>query len=437
MKKIIIIGLFTLATALAILLVILILPKHDENNGNAEVEKQLPMIQLILNRLLLTDENGEIRRYLSGIETKGLYNKPNTALLIISDYKSKSLFIIENVDNTKRFNLINVDGASGNAALFEAKEISISQGDFILVYAAGSAGLGDMEFYSLESPYELIYSVAGVIDQYHESYPIPPESIAISDLYLDDDGMARYSKIYDHNRLNPEFIDINDDGHTDIILKGIKKTVVEMASNPFSYATTIEEYYCQYIYLYDIESNEFQYSEADSIYQKLYSINDDLANSITCSDLKTVHGEWMVKLALARSDLKTSNADWRVNSAGFNAEDFNAAMMPEEFTDKYITIGPDNISFNDQIYEIVEVSLNSSQDLQQRYNINFADALPLCGGHRSSPCDDLGVEILIFTLNNGSNTMELIIDIYGNPILYVEDGFGVTDKFLLLERAEI
>ena len=170
MKKIIIIGLFSLATAIAILLLILILPKNDENN---EVEERPHMIQLILDRLFLIDENGEIRRFLSSIETKGLDNKPNTSMLIINGFYGKSLFIMENHNDAEGFNLINVYGAAGDADLFEAKEISISQGDFILVYAAGSMGLGDMEFYSLESPYELIYSVAGVIDQYHESYPIP------------------------------------------------------------------------------------------------------------------------------------------------------------------------------------------------------------------------------------------------------------------------
>lgn len=211
--------------------------------------------------------------YLEYKDFKSNYDVENKKyMLITNNYldSDKILRIVEKNSN-EEYELKTI--SSGLYDVFSANEISISQGNFISVFSVGHMGTGFFELYSIEKPYKLKYKINNfIVDRNRDLLPIPIEDINISEndkkkLLLDENGMARLSKVFEGDKLTPSFEeDINLDGHTDLVFRGIEKEFVNLIDNRI---LVISKHYCEYVYIYDENIDNFIYNKEYSMYEEL------------------------------------------------------------------------------------------------------------------------------------------------------------------------
>ena len=150
-------------------------------------------------------------------------------------------------------------GIGGLNRTFSFREITLSQGDLLEVFSAGSMGTGYLNLYKNNNTFDLAYflddTYATDINMDSRSYEELPESV------LDKQNIEKgclTSWIYANGNLNVVYNDYNNDGHTDIRLYGIKQTLV--STDTQSTEVIAEELYICY-YLYNPETDEFILNE--------------------------------------------------------------------------------------------------------------------------------------------------------------------------------
>ena len=135
----------------------------------------------------------------------------------------------------------------GGKRHFSYDIVKISQGDFIAVHSSSHAGNGDLEFASVLEPDVIKYVIPSVVDYCYEDM----RSTAIEHGLAHENITA--SAVYLGGKLHAKYIDINNDGNTDIILTGIQQIYQEQILK--------REYYVKKVYLYDVKKDDFVFSE--------------------------------------------------------------------------------------------------------------------------------------------------------------------------------
>jgi hypothetical protein len=140
-------------------------------------------------------------------------------------------------------------GASGLNRLFEYDVIDISQGEFIAAYCSSHMGSGNLELISIDNLGKSMYSIPA-IDNYFEDTEETSITHGLSKEY--GDGIYA-SKIFLNGKLSAVYEDVNDDGNTDIILKGVQ----QVYKNEGDVQILDSETFIKMVYLFDTHSNQF------------------------------------------------------------------------------------------------------------------------------------------------------------------------------------
>ena len=144
----------------------------------------------------------------------------------------------------------------GLPGLFSVREVTLSQGEFLEDFRPGRNGTGGVRFYENSEDMTLSYDVFELlIDRNAEGLYYEELPYLISDeLKAELNEGDRISWVYANGRLDAEYADFNNDGHTDMRFYGIRKTMVDKDED--SLLVVAEEFYMM-IFLFDPESNEF------------------------------------------------------------------------------------------------------------------------------------------------------------------------------------
>jgi len=150
-------------------------------------------------------------------------------------------------------------GIGGLGSVFYFREVTLSQGEFLEVFRAGSMGTGYLYLYENNESLKLAYSIDDryVIDLNMDFRSVKEASDMISNELLSKLHENEYvSQVYTNGSLNIEYDDYNSDGNTDIRLCGIRRTLVTKDESD-DVPTVIAEEICSFTYLFDEEENDF------------------------------------------------------------------------------------------------------------------------------------------------------------------------------------
>lgn len=217
------------------------------------------------------DEYGELFQEVKEselhIETKTMQEKSLHFLLYSpEDYWGAKLYQIQSEGGE----IISLDYiAEGAATYFKFDIITMSEGDFVTVYSASHMGNGYLEFINMKD----------IPDRKTCDEP-DFKFYAIDDHYEDimEQGGSVNSQVFEGAFLVPEYKDINQDGHTDIILNG---TVLKYTKNN---ETGEEEQAgtsnAHVVYLYDPAGKVFNLHQGEDLRErKPLSISDTVINN--------------------------------------------------------------------------------------------------------------------------------------------------------------
>lgn len=180
----------------------------------------------------------------------------------------------------------------GAVDYFNYELMSMSQGVFITAYSAGYMGNGNLVFIDME---KMEGRKRGAIPDY--------EFYAIDSHYeqMQFNHSPVVSSIFENGVLVPEYIDENQDGHTDILLKGIR---VEYEYDEETDMQNLKQRteVCQF-YQYEPETQSFilesgedlrekrQVSLCDSVINNHELLNDTMCSDYRVQDILQYHGE--------------------------------------------------------------------------------------------------------------------------------------------------
>ena len=173
---------------------------------------------------------------------------------VIVDYSAiqRDLYYFDDINGYTRL------GIGGHRGLFSIREVSLTQGEFIEVYAAAHNGTGRMYLYENNESVRLAYTIQGsIIDTNLNSWRQEEAVYFVSEELVAEltDG-KRISWIYANGRLNSEYSDFNSDGHTDIRFYGIRQTTITSEGDHDDIRVVLEEAYMM-LYLFDPEGDVF------------------------------------------------------------------------------------------------------------------------------------------------------------------------------------
>ena len=140
----------------------------------------------------------------------------------------------------------------GEKDLFSYSIVNLSCEDYVAVYCASQIGNGNLELFHLDGSNSNAdpITIDKVIDSHYEL----KESIDYTG------SKCASSQVYDNGKLNAEYIDVNQDGFTDIVFSGI---ILSYESNDGDIASNklIDSQNCRRTYLYNSSSKQFELSE--------------------------------------------------------------------------------------------------------------------------------------------------------------------------------
>ena len=151
-------------------------------------------------------------------------------------------------------------GIGGLKSVFSFREVSLSQGEYLEVFAAGSMGTGYFYLYKNDSTYDVAYSLEDkyVIDvnmdaiTYGELPELVSGKLDIAEGYIT-------SWVINNGRLEVEYDDYNADSHTDIRFYGIRQTIVTKDDHDAKTTVAEDIYVCTY--LFNPELDDFVFDQ--------------------------------------------------------------------------------------------------------------------------------------------------------------------------------
>lgn len=172
--------------------------------------------------------------------------------------------------------------SEGATDYFNFDVISISEGDFITVYSASHTGNGNLVLVQMDETEE---RNIGALPDY-ELYAIDSH---YEEMQLNHNPVV--SKVFDNGVLTPEYQDVNEDGHTDIVLKGVIQEYEYDEENDMQNMTQAEEV-CQ-VYEFDPENKTFTLRSGEDLREKRpFALSDtvvnnhELLNDTLCTEYK-------------------------------------------------------------------------------------------------------------------------------------------------------
>ncbi len=146
---------------------------------------------------------------------------------------------------------------SGNAELFSYDIVKLSGENYAAVYSASHMGNGCLMLFPLDGEADKTYTIDGAVDRHYEAMAL-----------VNEDGYDYMkSRIYYDGRLTAEYTDVNQDGYTDIVLRGIILTYTgypeEEYANSYGELTTSQN--CTRTYLYHDSTKEYELWEEELV----------------------------------------------------------------------------------------------------------------------------------------------------------------------------
>ena len=224
------------------------------NNADISVDSLLKFIE---DRDALTN-NGSFK-FLNTVDiSKRNDNEGNIFYFVntISQFMWSSELYMLVVENGKITSIVDT-GLGGNNNYFSYDVVSISQGVFVSAFCATHSGNGDLLLMPIYEPNTVKYLIPDVVDNYYEESELTAIDYEISEAK----GKGTASSVYLGGKLHASYIDVNQDGHTDIVLKGIQQ-VYETGQDQGQILK--QEYFVTYVYLYDPVIDSFIFNIAMS-----------------------------------------------------------------------------------------------------------------------------------------------------------------------------
>lgn len=176
----------------------------------------------------------------------------------------RKMFILE-FDEHNNLRLIDTEHG-GLAEYFNPQIVNLSQGSFIEIFSVAHMPTGQFELVLTEPPYETVFIIKNVVDAYFQNLPIEEITLDINNEYIEkieNIEKARFSTIYDGGHLNVSYEDVNFDGNTDIVLRGVKKYLFHYEGENNNHI--ISERNIKWVYLYDEPKKIFLFDESLSV----------------------------------------------------------------------------------------------------------------------------------------------------------------------------
>ena len=160
------------------------------------------------------------------------------------------------IDDDKITKIVDT-GLGGNSEYFSYDVASISQGVFVSAFCSSHSGNGDLRLMPINEPNTVEYLIPNAVDNYYEE----SELTAIEHEITKANGKSSASSVYLGGKLHASYVDVNHDGHTDIVLTGIQQ-IYETVQNHGQ--TLKKEYFVKNVYLYDPIMDDFVYNATRS-----------------------------------------------------------------------------------------------------------------------------------------------------------------------------
>lgn len=159
--------------------------------------------------------------------------------------------------------------SEGATDYFNFDVISISEGDFITVYSANHTGNGNLVLVKMNEAEE---RPIGSLPDY-ELYAIDSH---YEEMQLNHNPVV--SKVFENGVLTPEYKDVNKDGNTDIILKGVLQEYEYDEAQDMQKMKRTEEV-CQ-IYEFDPDKKTFTLRSGEDLKEKKpFALSDAVVNN--------------------------------------------------------------------------------------------------------------------------------------------------------------
>ena len=147
-------------------------------------------------------------------------------------------------------------GLGGNNDLFSYDVACMTQGDFIAVYPSSHVGNGMLVLVPISKPSAPKYGIPDAVDGDYEDMQLTAVQYGLAS---ENDENVTASAIYLGGKLHAEYVDLNQDGNTDIVLIGIQQ-IYQTGIN-FREQILRKEYYVKNVYLYDPMKDDFIFSD--------------------------------------------------------------------------------------------------------------------------------------------------------------------------------
>ena len=259
MNRIIFTGMFTatlISAAMILILISVINTSRMQQINNADITVD-SLLKFIEDEDALV--NNDSFKSLNTVEiSKRNDNEGNTFYFAntISQFMWSSELYMLVVEDGKITSIIDT-GLGGNNTYFSYDVVSISQGVFISAFCATHSGNGDLLLMPIYEPNNVKYLIPDAVDSYYEESELTAIDYEISEVK----GKGTASSVYLGGKLHASYIDVNQDGHTDIVLKGIQQ-IYETGQDQEQLLK--QEHFVTYVYLYDPMIDSFIFDLAMS-----------------------------------------------------------------------------------------------------------------------------------------------------------------------------
>lgn len=198
--------------------------------------------------LSIFDEAGDCRGINSVEITEHFYGVGENIYLakVTREFMWASELYLVSVSNNKITDIV-YTGLGGLTDYFSYDITEMSQGIYVWAYCSSHSGNGELDLVSIENLGTVKYTIPNAVDAYFERNGVP------------DAEYTNSSDVYLGGKLHAEFIDLNNDGSTDIMLTGIQQIYEEEEKETQDILR--KEFYIKNVYLYDFEKDEFIFSD--------------------------------------------------------------------------------------------------------------------------------------------------------------------------------
>jgi hypothetical protein len=195
-------------------------------------------------------------KYLTAIDITKSYDDTGKNFYLAkvsSQFMWESQLFMLTVDNGKIVKVTDT-GLGGNDAFFSYEVVTISEGTFIVAYCSSHMGNGRLEFVSILQPGIVKYTIHYAVDNEYEDN----EKTATEYGLLIPNSNITASSVYVGGKLDVGYMDIDQDGNTDVVLKGIQQ-IYEKGLDGIQILR--KEYFLENIYLFSSIGNDFVFDE--------------------------------------------------------------------------------------------------------------------------------------------------------------------------------